>query len=95
MSAAFGGARSGRAACDARKVQRRGAAPAYGCEVPRWNAGVPYPVYPMCGEMPPPPLKRAETTPVEGYAGFTPFRVPGADFVLPGIYRHNPYTAMM
>ncbi|KPI84046.1 hypothetical protein ABL78_6912 [Leptomonas seymouri] len=26
---------------------------------------------------------------------FVPYRVPGADFVLPGIYRRNPYTAMM
>jgi hypothetical protein len=84
------------------KVPHHGAAaPAYGRDASRWSAGVPCLPYPLCETMPPPPpmpMPMSWVPAMDAMAdrcvGFTPYRVPGADFVQPGMYRHNPYTTM-
>ena len=69
-----------------------GATPAYGCSAPDWSVGAPYPSYPTCEAMLPLPTWMGAMA--DSCASFTPYRVPGADFVQPGMYRHNPYTTM-
>lgn len=91
----YGGAPRGQPLCYGGAVPAYGAAaPAYGCEAPRWSAGMPCPPYAMCNAMPPPQPQPMVALP-RAEARFAPYRVPGADFVQPGTYRHNPYTAMV